>query len=147
MKKREKMWLTAIGIVTALIWVQSLVPASQSGAESDAVAEMLKAILGESSFAEWVVTHVRKIAHFTEFAVLGVTWGGFALGRRRGAWPLIPGLLTAAADEALQFVSPERAPMVTDVLLDWTGFAAGWALFSAFMWVWRKIHRKNTEKP
>jgi hypothetical protein len=80
--KRSQKWLIAIAVVTALIWLQSLLPAEQSGAESDAVIALLKMILGEGKAAMWVLTHVRKIAHFVEFAVLGVTWGGFAPDNR-----------------------------------------------------------------
>ena len=79
----------------------------------------------------------RKAAHFTEFFVLGTLWGGCARAYdRRRLW--LWGLLTGVTDECLQFFSPGRAPMVTDVLIDTAGFLCGAGLIFAVACARRK---------
>ena len=41
-------------------------------------------------------------------------------------------------DEVLQLFAPGRAPAVTDVLLDWAGYAAGCALLLLAAWLRRR---------
>lgn len=84
---------------------------------------------------------VRKIAHFTEYALLGflttLTLTSFRSARRNEKWgisvlkcklPLIAfliGTLYAASDEIHQCFVPGRSGQITDLLLDSVGVAAG----------------------
>lgn len=141
MEKRKNKWAlpTLIGAMTLFIWVQSLLPGQISGQESGFIARLLAGILGLDTLPVWLHTCVRKAAHFTEFAVLGGLWSGYA--RRRPlqcSW--LYGLAVATADECLQFIQPDRGPAVTDMLIDYAGYVCGWIL------VWltvRFIQRKE----
>src|SRR3989442_11902344 len=69
---------------------------------------------------------VRKLAHVTEYAVLGSLWyRAFAVGRRspRSAVALAFGLSVAWAggDEAFQMLVPWRTPSILDVGMDAAG--------------------------
>jgi len=69
---------------------------------------------------------VRKLAHFTEYAVLGaLLWLDWRLLGRDGLLlPLGAGLLFAAGDELLQTFIPGRSGELLDVLLDFSGVLA-----------------------
>lgn len=84
---------------------------------------------------------IRKLAHFSEYALLAVLCGGFCLAtwdtsrqvplwRRRSLRWFIPAgicLLYAASDEIHQIFS-HRGPAVTDVMIDFTGSLVGLCL-------------------
>lgn len=127
--KNKKGWVlpTLIGGMTLFIWSQSLLPGQVSGQESGFVVRLLAGLFGLESLPDWVHTLVRKLGHFTEFAVLGGLWRGY--GRRRPLrWSWLYGLAVAAADECLQFIQPDRGPAVTDVCIDYAGYLCGWLL-------------------
>ena len=69
---------------------------------------------------------VRKLAHFTEFAVLGLLAGMLFGGRCRH---LLAGLLfsaiTALCDETIQLFAAGRSGRIQDVRLDIAGVSAG----------------------
>ena len=131
MTKKQKVarWVygTLIGATLLFIWGQSLTPAKQSQAQSDTVKWLLSLVLGDGAATAFLLKNIRKVAHFCEFALLG---GELALARRvfrlPQAW--LYGLGVAAADETLQFFAPGRAPMVRDVLLDYSGYLCGFGL-------------------
>ncbi len=126
MKKR---WLlpTLIGAVTLFIWIQSLLPGQVSAQESGFITRLLAGLFGLTEMPRWLHLLVRKAAHFTEFGVLGALWSGYGL-RRPMRWTWTFGVLVAAADECLQFLSPDRGPAVMDVMIDYTGYLCGWLL-------------------
>ena len=127
--KEKRKWVlpVLIGVMTLVIWSHSLLPGQVSGQESGFVARLLAGLFGLESLPDWLHTLVRKLGHFTEFAVLGGLWSGY--GRRRPlrcGW--LYGLAVAAADECLQFIQPDRGPAVTDVCIDYAGYLCGWFL-------------------
>lgn len=78
-----------------------------------------------------VVWLVRKMAHFTEYAVLAGLWRWTLLPRRRATWIALGlSVLTAALDEAHQATTVTRTGSVADVLLDSVGAASALALLS-----------------
>lgn len=139
--------LTVLIILTlALIWGHSLLGREASSEESGFVMELLEPVLemvvGEGNVTEFLV---RKLAHFTEFFVLGLELMTFFAYRK----PLFPqafllalthGFFAAFLDETIQIFSG-RGPMIQDVWLDVCGFAVGASLMLGIM-VWTK-HRKN----
>jgi VanZ family protein len=139
--------LTVLIILTlALIWGHSLLGREASSEESGFVMELLEPdlemVVGEGNVTEFLV---RKLAHFTEFFVLGLELLTFFAYRK----PLFPqafllalthGFFAAFLDETIQIFSG-RGPMIQDVWLDVSGFAVGSLLMLGIM-VWRK-HRKN----
>lgn len=139
MKKESWRWVLplCIAVVTLFIWSQSLLPGQVSAQESGFFTRLLASLLGWETVPAWFHPLVRKAAHFTEFGVLGALWSGY--GRRRGlplSW--LYGVAVAAADECLQFISPDRAPMVRDVAIDTAGYLCGWALVALAAHLWRK---------
>lgn len=82
------------------------------------------------SFAEKIDHPVRKAAHATEYAILGMLLFGAAYQngekKRRTvflSWGM--GTLYAATDEIHQLFVPGRSGQITDVMLDSGGVAAG----------------------
>lgn len=79
---------------------------------------------------EMVQHHVRKTAHFTEYAVLGMmirfclaSWFGRRSGLSAAAW--ITGTLYSGTDELHQLLIDGRSGQWTDVLLDSCGVLTG----------------------
>jgi len=143
-KKERSRWvlLASIGVVTLFIWGQSLLPGTVSAQESGFFTRLLAGLLGLEAVPAWMHGLVRKVAHFTEFGVLGALWSGY--GRRRPLrWTWMYGLGVAAADECLQFLSPDRGPAVTDVAIDYAGYLCGWLLV---LFIARHIQNKRNAK-
>ena len=104
------------------IWGHSLLPAETSAAESGRWLVLLQGVL------PWLTDHlIRKAAHFTEYTVLGALLRAAFPARGRAAWMelALAGLLAAMLDETIQLFSPGRSGQITDVWLDFAGFAVG----------------------
>lgn len=91
---------------------------------------------------------VRKGAHFTEYAILGVllmlAWTHTP--PKTGMWPKAAlsaamGLLYASGDEWHQSFVPGRGPAVRDVLIDFSGAVVGVLLFCLFATLKRRRTR------
>ncbi len=115
-----------------LIWGNSLLPGSISGAISDWVKDVLVALLkllfpGEVSLGGGMGGGLlRKLAHFTEFTMLGLVLGWlFAMLGKSRAWPLLCGAAAACIDETIQRFVPDRGPSLRDVGIDTCGVLAG----------------------
>ena len=131
----RKRWNIILGLLVlltlAFIWGNSLLPRTES-------QELSRSLLAEICAAlENVGLHLdpqndhwlRKLAHFSEFGLLGVELCALLFLNRR-ARPqgfvncAFAGLAAAVTDEALQLVS-NRGSQVQDVLLDFAGFLTG----------------------
>lgn len=82
------------------------------------------------SFADMVDHPVRKLAHATEYAVLGFLLTGSYADRskkrlRRTVVPMVLGCLYAVSDELHQLFVPGRSCELTDMLIDSSGVVAG----------------------
>lgn len=120
-------WLLWLGF----IFSNSLRTASASSAQSSAVLSVFLPLLeGLGASPEGFHTLLRKLGHFTEFAILGGLLA-FRRSARRPTWAgrvstlLLAGLLAALTDETLQLFSPGRSAQVTDVWIDFAGVALG----------------------
>lgn len=136
------MLITLAGAFATLlfIWGNSLVPPQQSGEVSGWVRDFLQGVLG-FFFGPVVLPQllIRKLAHFTAFALLAAWLAGFLMARKRvslqgGVNCLFFALAAAVTDEALQLI-PGRGSSVLDVLLDFSGALFGLllALFVRFI--------------
>ena len=139
--KPNRFWRVALPIAialwTAFIWSRSLMSAEESAADSSRVAALIMRLFGMETQPEWLMFVIRKTAHFAEFAMLGLLWGGCSRTYGRRLWPW--GLVVGAIDECLQFLSPGRAPMLMDVGIDTAGFLCGVAV----VWVFVRLRRKK----
>lgn len=132
-------WLIAAVAMVLFIWCNSLVPGTQSGGLSLGVVDMLRAALDALGIpSAWVTNFVvRKAAHFTEYAVLGVLFAqAFDLHRGAGARTIAAVCLVLvfvpSLDETIQLFVPGRSGQLSDVMLDCCGAATGAFLTAMF---------------
>ena len=111
----------------AFIWSQSCLSMEASGNESDAVREMMEKLFGtETAFAQFVSTYIRKIAHFTEFALLGFEMTLFTYVCTKSKINdlfrcLVFGVAVAVTDETIQIFTG-RGSSIFDVMIDTSGY-------------------------
>ena len=88
------------------------------------------------------ITHgvLRKVAHFLEFAVLGILLTGTFHGARNFtlAKPMLFAVLTAMTDETIQSFTPGRNCALSDVWLDAAGALTG----AVLLWLIFKLRKK-----
>ena len=128
---RMRLCCTLIALNLLFIWGNSCLPASASGAISGKISDFLAALLGGAPSASQGGHHIlRKLAHFSEFALLGI-WLSWLLGMLGKPMPeafLIPvllGLLCACCDETIQLFVDGRASSLIDVWIDTGGALLG----------------------
>lgn len=127
MKKRV---LIILFICTlAFIWGHSMVPRPASADESGFVLQLLYPVLTSFLKPELVTDHlVRKMAHFTEYFVLGMELFGLLSFFSKNRWIVLKSVeyafFAAFIDESIQILS-HRGSMISDVWLDTAGAAAG----------------------
>ena len=110
---------------TGFILCRSLKPAVESDAESGRFLQLLRHIIpGLTMHA------VRKLAHFTEYFLLGLlAWTDLRLIVPKRSWLCLAyALAVAIADESIQRFVPGRSGQLSDVLLDLSGAAAAFGL-------------------
>ena len=130
MSKKDKLKAIILIILTlcvvAFIFMHSLTPATLSAEESGAVTDWLTKLIPFH-----LTDHiVRKLAHFTEYSVLGFltsfTVYSFFKKPTGGIFiKMFVTLFTAVIDETIQLHVPGRSGQVTDVLLDFSGAVTG----------------------
>lgn len=130
-KRWQLVLMVLIGLNLAFIWGNSAMAGAQSSAISGGVTEFLYRLFPFLPQEEWVHGLIRKIAHFSEFAALGLLCGGFSFFRteRIPFGILGAGMAAACVDETIQLYVPERASSILDVWIDSAGFAFGTAIF------------------
>ena len=158
--KHTSPWLIAFRIIftIALVWCilfifhNSLETSSISSARSHEVMQKINAILAHLNIGPLSEHVVRKLAHFSEYAVLGGLYAAairLSLNGRSGrgaaalrtGLPLLLGLAYAAGDEWHQAFVPGRGPAVRDVLIDFAGVLAGTLLVLAAAALCRRRRR------
>ena len=133
-------------MVTAFIFRNSLQTADISNARSHGISDWLYSL---PIFRNWMNEEafhklIRKIAHFTEFGVLGVCVGGFTinLGNLKNekyiSLPMLITLGTAVCDEFIQRFTG-RTSSVKDIVIDFAGALCG----IIFTWIISSIVRRR----
>ena len=138
---------TLLVLNLALIWGNSLVSGEDSGALSGGVLAFLGRLL-PVLMTETGHTLLRKAAHFSEFALLGLLYGGRS-ALTCGKVPVHRmgfGLAVACIDETIQIFTPGRASSLTDVWIDTTGFALGIVVISVIHFYKTKHHLQNQKE-
>lgn len=125
-----------IALNLAFIWGNSAMPGDNSGALSGWLLELLS-FLPDSDLAH---TILRKLAHFSEFGLLGILvcwlWN---LHRDNLPVSLLGfGLAVACIDETIQYFVPGRASSLIDVWIDTAGFTTGLILLSFGYYIVKK---------
>lgn len=114
----------------AFIFRNSMESGTVSSARSQAVMVYINNLLAKVHLGPLSEHTVRKLAHFSEFALEGfllmlcirVYTKHFV---RHMSWPLLGGMTTALMDETIQLHSPNRTSSVVDVWIDMAGVTAG----------------------
>lgn len=128
----------------AFIWGNSLLPGKISGALSDFIKDALAQLIpGTGETPPVGGGLLRKLAHFTEFACLGMLlhWLFCMLRKKRWehyAFALLAGVAVAAVDETIQCFVPLRGPALKDVGIDTLGVTAGIVIISLIFYFKRK---------
>ena len=125
------MRLCAVWLILNLcfIWGNSLLPGEISGAFSDWVKSILEALLPGGAARPSGGGLLRKLAHFTEFASLGMClFWLFSMLKKRASLALLCGVLAACMDETIQMFVPDRGPSLKDVGIDTCGVVTGMIL-------------------
>ena len=153
--KTKTYWVKlALVVLTLLfIWGNSLVPGELSGAESGFVLRLvypvvtgLQRVLERLGLAYSAAYLVRKLAHFTEYALLGVLMTALFIRpglRLRLPMPVLLCLCAAAADETIQMFVAGRGPSFSDVALDFCGALCGVILFALAIVLIRWLRKED----
>ncbi len=164
-KVRQRICLSAAILWMALIFFFSARPAEVSTKDSNGIGLMIGELCipdfsewseeEKISFAQKIDHPVRKMAHATEYAVLGMFLvGSFMRDRKREEYKKAQGMgkiaglswgtgtLYAATDEFHQLFVSGRSCQLSDVLLDSTGVLAGVGIIIGLLCVIQKGNRK-----
>lgn len=150
-KKRLSLCTALLIAILAFIWGNSALPGETSGALSGWVGQFL------SKFLPFLTTEnglhiLRKLAHFSEFAALGMVlcWL-FCMVIERTAWqlllPLLCGAAAAGIDETIQIFSPGRYCSIVDVGIDTSGVLTGIILLVLGYALYKRIRKKQEDTP
>ena len=144
-------WLIAAISMVLLIWANSMVAGDGSSALSLSVLQWARGALASFGLPfEWLTNFVvRKAAHITEYAVLGVlTLQALdprgKLGASRWFAAFVPYCIVAVVDETIQHFVPGRCGQLPDVLIDSFGVCLGIALRCLVVYVF--MRRRSTAK-
>ena len=139
--KKKSCWIL-VGLMVIFIFSNSAASASTSNGMSLTVSEWVRPVLNtvglhpETDFLNFVI---RKLAHFSEYALLGVLIG---LAYRLQPWSwmkgkvaLLPFFIIPVLDENLQRFSSGRSCELRDMLSDSAGMAVGMMLVIAVLMI------------
>lgn len=146
------LWL-ATAATLCFIFSNSIVSREESGATSHGIAAFLQSILDPNQKIDPDLFHtlVRKLAHFTEFGLLGVELAlirRLSVGRVFGVgWFSLAFALLAVAniDEFIQSFTG-RGSQVSDSLIDFAGGIAGTVAVAVAYWLILGIAEKRRIK-
>ena len=143
--------LLAILAALAFIWGNSLESAVESSLKSGRVRELIEPLLellvGQGNVTDHMV---RKLAHLTEFAVLGallllLTAAAFRVRLQSVLNCQFFLLLAALTDETIQLFTG-RGSQVRDVWLDFAGGTAGLLAMLLLLWLLRCLFRPRDHR-
>ena len=128
-----KRWILYIllGLIVFFIWDNSMQNGGSSDGFSLLFAETLTPIVNKLGFHGniWILNRiVRKLAHLTEFTILGSLL--YTILRRYITYGTVIktiglGMFIACLDEFIQLFSPGRSSQFSDILIDTVGVITG----------------------
>lgn len=143
--KQKHFWICLAVLLLWIIFIfcRSLKPADVSTSESQWVLDLIQRLCP----FELSMYFIRKLAHFTEFAILGFLAGVLFGGQCRYLltsllFSAMIGVMTALCDETIQLFVAGRSGQIQDVWLDMAGASVGavGALFGRLL-----IHRTKRQ--
>ena len=125
-KNRLRLCIALLTLNLTFIWGNSLLPGEVSAAFSDWVKGLLSYLLPGGMASGGGGGLLRKVAHFTEFAALGMCLKWLLSMLEKKAWTgIFWGGLAACVDETIQIFVPGRGPGIKDVGIDVLGVCTG----------------------
>lgn len=140
---KKMLWLLLSLVIVGFIFYNSSLPAVQSDNASHLLASLIAGLAAklQVTLPTADLNHdLRKLAHFTEFLLLGLTlcntYSEFHVANRTAnGYIFFFSLAVAVTDEYIQLFSPGRSSQVTDVLLDFSGAFVGWLAYKVWYWI------------
>ncbi len=134
----------------AVIFSFSAKTAAVSSEESGLVTQVVAAIMPQKlaeSTANILETIIRKVAHFSEYTVLGIFVYGFfqqcVVQRRAAFCTAAVCAVYAVSDEVHQLFVDGRACRVADMLIDSAGAICGIFIYIAAVHILRKVQKNK----
>ncbi len=127
--------LLSMLLTVVFIFANSLKSKEESSEQSSAFGDFIAEIIPpDSDLGKFIEEYLRKIAHFTEYGLLGIELAlyicFYTKQRIRLALASLPlSFFIGFIDESLQYIS-DRGPSISDVWID----AGGFLLFSALVY-------------
>lgn len=139
---RKRIWTIVYIAFIIFIFSNSMQVATESARRSLGVLHYLQKLFGNG----WLTDHiVRKAAHFSEFALLGIL--GVQCVRQYTGRYMLPalfiGLLTALTDETIQLFVEGRSGQVSDVWIDFAGCCFGAVALMVVLYLWQRRGKKK----
>lgn len=132
------------------IFINSSMPGDVSSAQSGIVVNVIYPLLSKLGIGlslNDVSFLIRKLAHFTEFFILGVLLYGvyinYAKKTKLFLFVVLHGIVVASLDEVLQTFIKNRSGDVKDVLIDTLGILAAYLIISLGRYIYEKKHKKS----
>ena len=134
--KRKRIYGTVFVLTLCFIWGNSMIDAEVSGAISHFIADILGGAGGSTAEGHFLL---RKAAHFSEYAALGVTtllfYGTLTADRtKKYLSAALTGISVPLVDETIQIFSG-RGPTISDIWIDISGFVFGTVLISLILYI------------
>ena len=127
-----KVWYPSI-LIAAIIFVLSASSSDDSNRQSGFIVNAIAFLFPNLKDADFLVTFVRKSAHFTEYALLGYfTARAFKLSQKSPLFSILVCAIYAATDEFHQSFVSGRSAEVKDVALDTIGASFGVGIYLLF---------------
>ena len=125
-----RFWAVCFALWVCFVWGHSLLDGDASSAESSRFAFLLYPwLIRDIDLATFII---RKFAHFSEYAVLGIiawqlrrTWRGVTASVRASVLPLVLMVAIPILDVTIQLSVPGRSGSPRDVLIDLAGACTG----------------------
>ena len=120
-----RIWYPSV-LLMIIIFIFSSAPADDSNRQSGLIINAITFLFPNLKDVESLVTIVRKIAHFTEYAILGFFIArAFKLSKASPWFSILACAIYAGSDELHQSFIPGRSAEVKDVVLDTVGATFG----------------------
>lgn len=133
------------------IFINSSMPGDISSAQSGIVVNVIYPLLSKLGIGlslNSVSFLIRKLAHFTEFFILGTLLYGFYMNyaKKTKLFLLIflHGVMVASLDEGLQTFIKNRSGDIKDVLIDTLGIMTAYLVMSLGRYIYEKRNAKET---
>lgn len=149
--------LLTVSVILTLVFIFSNSAKSQTASteQSNSFKEKVEKIISpETHLGAVILNNIRKIAHFTEYGLLGIEMSLLILTlseKRKTVYKaaplsLIAALIVAFVDETVQIFS-KRGPSVSDMWIDVGGFftyaAITYAAFALLLLIRRAVKRNG----